>query len=167
MAESLALYFEKDRCVREVEKDMGVQHWVYITIESRDTQRNRCIYHHYDLPRAIAERWDWVIRWRRARCQNQHPRENVCVYNSFYDKNLGANKELNILQRQIISTKAWITTYTRRSEKYIKEQRQCNMFFDEQTDELLQRARQKISNKEEELRQKLSEFEKIKNYDNK
>ena len=40
----------------------------------------------YDLPRALYERWLWVIEWRCAKCKCQHPREDVSSRTCYYDK---------------------------------------------------------------------------------
>lgn len=151
MAESIVEYFELQNYKTQIEKQMDIQCWVHITVESRGVKRKRHVMHHYDLPRELAERWEWVIRWRRSKCQCQYPRENVCVYYSYYNKKIGDNEELNRLQRQIISAKAWITMYSRRAEEYVKEQSENNLFFNEATDELLLKARSKIASKEEAL----------------
>lgn len=54
----------------------------------------------YELPRAMYDRWLWVIEWRAAKCKCQHPRENVTSVTCYFDKKIGDNdKALEILNK--------------------------------------------------------------------
>ena len=131
----------------KAEKELEVQHWVFISIERTD---GRCNYERlfsYDLPREVYERRRWVIEWRKARFVCQYPKENIRCYTSYYDKRLGMNTRLNEDLRRLISAKAQVTKVQRKIEEYIAYNRAHNLFFDENTDADLKKAREKLAMK--------------------
>ena len=67
----LAKYYAK------AEKELGVQHWVFITIELTDRNCNYVRLFSYDLPREVYERRRWVIEWRRSKFVCQYPKGDV------------------------------------------------------------------------------------------
>ena len=87
--ESISDFMEIARDYAKAEKELEVQHWVYIGIERIDANGNRVRIFSYDLPREVYERRNWVVRWREAKCRCQYPKDNVQCYFSFYDKRLG------------------------------------------------------------------------------
>ena len=131
----------------KAEKELEVQHWVFISIERTD---GRCNYERlfsYDLPREVYERRRWVVEWRKARFVCQYPRGNVRCYTCYYDKRLGRDIRLNEDLRRLISAKAQVTKVRRRIEEYVAYNRANNLFFDENTDADLQKAREKLTMK--------------------
>ena len=53
--------------IAKVEKELNIEHWDYITISRNgDKEGSDITLYQYDLPRHIAEKYDWVIRWRTA-----------------------------------------------------------------------------------------------------
>lgn len=136
----------------EAEKELGVCHWVFITIERTDGHCNYERLFSYDLPREVYERRRWVIEWRKARLVCQYPKGNVRCFFSYYDKRLGSDKRLNDDLRKLVSAKAQVTKARRNIDKYVDYNRQNNMFFDESTDADLQKAREKLAVKEASVR---------------
>lgn len=136
----------------EAEKELGVCHWVFITIERTDGHCNYERLFSYDLPREVYERRRWVIEWRKARLVCQYPKGNVRCFSSYYDKRLGSDKRLNDDLRKLVSAKAQVTKARRNIDKYVAYNRQNNMFFDESTDADLQKAREKLAVKEASVR---------------
>ena len=135
----LAKYYAK------AEKELGVQHWVFITIELTDRNCNYVRLFSYDLPREVYERRRWVIEWRKSRFVCQYPKGNVGCYFSYYDKRLGKDIRLNEDLRRLISAKAQVTKIQRMIDEYVAYNRVHNLFFEESTDADLLKAREKLS----------------------
>lgn len=131
----------------QAEKDLDVQPWVYVSIEFKNTTGDRIRLFSYDLPRDIFERRRWVLRWREARLQCEHPKENVQSYFSFYDHRLGNNPCVTDDLRKLISAKAQVSKAQKRIDEYVAYQKESNMFFDENSDVDLLKAREKLARK--------------------
>lgn len=131
----------------KAEKELGVQHWVFITIELTDGNCNYVRLFSYDLPREVYERRRWVIEWRKSKFVCQYPKGNVRCFFSYYDKRLGTDNRLNEDLRQLISAKAQVTKVQRKIDEYVAYNRAHNLFFDENTDADLQKAREKLATK--------------------
>ena len=144
------------------EKELGVQRWVFISIEKTDGSGNKERLFSYDLPREVYERRRWVIEWKRSRFVCKYPKGNVTCYTCYYDKRLGTDIRLNEDLQRLISAKAQVTKVRRKIDEYVAYNRANNMFFDEHTDADLQKAREKLTMKianvqaaEERLKNKL------------
>lgn len=129
----------------KAEKELGVQHWVFISIERADGNCNYERLFSYDLPREVFERRRWVIEWRWSKFVCQYPKGNVRCYFSYYDKRLGKDIRLNEDLRRLISAKAQVTKIQRKIDEYVAYNRVHNLFFDESTDADLLKAREKLS----------------------
>lgn len=131
----------------QAEKELEVRHWVHISIEYKnhagETVRLFC----YDLPREVYERRKWVIRWREAKLICQHPKDNITLYHSYYDKRLGNDPKLTADLRKLIAAKAQVTKMQSHIVEYVSYQRENNIFFDEKTDVELLKAYEKLSTK--------------------
>ena len=128
----------------KAEKELEVQRWVFISIERTDGNCNYERLFSYDLPREVYERRRWVVEWRRARLVCQYPKGNVKCYFSYYDKRLGTNIRLNEDLRRLISAKAQVTKIQRKIDEYVAYNLANNLFFDENTDADLRKAREKL-----------------------
>ncbi len=131
----------------KAEKELEVQHWVFISIERTD---GRCNYERlfsYDLPREVYERRRWVIEWRKSRFVCKYPKGNVRCYTSYYDKRFGMDARLNEDLRRLISAKAQVTKVRRKIDEYVAYNRAHNLFFDESADTDLRKAREKLLSK--------------------
>lgn len=140
-------WFQLAKDYAKAEKELEVQHWVFISIECTD---GRCNYERlfcYDLPREVYERRRWVIEWRKSKFVCQYPKGNVRYYTCYYDKRLGTDARLNEDLRRLISAKAQITKAERKMNEYINYNRQNNMFFDENTDEEVVRFKKNLDRK--------------------
>ncbi len=145
--ESISDFMEIARDYAKAEKELEVQHWVYIGIERIDANGNRVRIFSYDLPREVYERRNWVVRWREAKCICQYPKDNVQCYFSFYDKRLGNDQKLSDDLRKLISCKAQVSKQQRLIDEYIDWHRKNDLFFDENTDTELLKIRKKLAQK--------------------
>lgn len=145
--ESISDFMEIARDYAKAEKELEVQHWVYIGIERIDANGNRVRIFSYDLPREVYERRNWVVRWREAKCRCQYPKDNVQCYFSFYDKRLGNDQKLSDDLRKLISCKAQGSKQQRLIDEYIDWHRKNDLFFDENTDTELLKIRKKLAQK--------------------
>lgn len=164
--ESISDFMEIARDYAKAEKELEVQHWVYIGIERKDANGNRVRIFSYDLPREVYERRNWVVRWREAKCRCQYPKDNVQCYFSFYDKRLGNTPELTEDLRTLVSAKAQVTRQQRKIDEYVEWHKANDLFFDESTDMDLLRVREKLSIKqlnvqkcEERLKHKIKQIQ--------
>ncbi len=129
----------------KAEKDLGVQRWVFISIECKDENNNNVRLFSYDLPREVYECRRWVIEWRKARLVCQYPKGNVQCFYCFYDKRLGLNKRMNKDLQRLISAKAQVTKSQRKIDEYIAYNKAYNLFFDESTDAGLLKVYEKLT----------------------
>ena len=148
--DGMASYFEFEKIRKQISKEMHVEPWVFINIAYRSSGEYTSLYV-YDLPREVAERREWVFRWRECREQCKYPKNRVSCYYSFYNKKLGRGVEINELQSKIISAKAQVTKVKKRVKEYIAYEQSNNMFFDEATNQQLCKVRVKLESKESNL----------------
>lgn len=145
--ESIDNFIQIAKDYAKVEKELGVQRWVFISIERTDESGNNIRLFSYDLPREVYERRKWVIEWRKSKLVCQYPKGNVSVFHSYYDKRLGLNKRMNEDLRRLISAKAQVTKVRRKIDEYLAYNRANNLFFDENTDADLLKAYEKLATK--------------------
>lgn len=151
--ESADDWMQYARDYAKAEKELGIEHWVYIGIGYYDDHAQRVTLHTYDLPRELYERRRWVVRWRVARLQCLYPRYSVDTHYSYYDKRTGLRTDFNSCLRKLASAKAQITKARRSEARYIDEQRRrYPLFYDENNDPELTKFREKITRKEENCR---------------
>ena len=140
------MQYAKD--LAKAERELKIEHWVYITIEVRNPKdRSREILYIYDLPRAMLERWQWVLDWRKAKFVCKYPRKHIFVYHSYYDKRTGLQTEFNYILGKVSSAKAQITKLERNIAKCVKYRTQNDLFFNPETDEQLLKAYAKLQQK--------------------
>ena len=144
--ESLSDYYQFAKDLAKAEKELKIENWVQISICYGYGHQSVTLYT-YDLPREVYERRMWVIRWRVARLQCRHPRNDVYTSFYYYDKRSGESLEVSSCLSKLVSAKAQITKAERRMNEYIEHNRQSNMFFDENTDEELVKFREKLERK--------------------
>lgn len=142
--ENMSDWFQMAKYYAKAEKELKVQHWVFISIERTDGNCNCVRLFSYDLPREVYERRRWVIEWRRSKFVCQYPKGNVRCFFSYYDKRLGKDIRLNEDLRRLISAKAQVTKIQRKINEYVAYNRAHNLFFDESTDMDLRKAREKL-----------------------
>lgn len=164
--ESLHDYYEMAKEIAKHEKSLGVEHWDSIDIEREDNNVGEHVkLYHYDLPRELAEKFDWVIRWRAARLQCRYPRYYVRILHSPYRKvmgvNIGMQQDIDIF----LAAKAQYTKQLRIFNNYILEQKATNMFFNEDTDIEVIKIKAKLAAKKENIEMAESRLiEKVKLY---
>lgn len=139
------MQYAKD--LAKAERELKIEHWVYITFEIRDENRNREILHKIDLPRDMVDRWRWLIEWRRAKLICKYPRKQITVYHCAYDKRTGLQTGFNFLLSKVASTKVQITKVERKIAEYTTYMTQNDLFFNPQTDERLLKAKAKLEKK--------------------
>ena len=166
MQESIQDYFLMAKEIAKTEKELSIERWDNVTIcRTGDKEGDSIRLYHYDLPRHIAEKYDWVVRWRAARLQCQYPRYRVTVYHSPYSKVMGANIGMQHDIDTFVAAKAQVTRQQRNIDAYISYQKKSNMFFDEDTDEKLIKAKAKLLKKKENVEQAEKRLmEKVKQY---
>ncbi|WP_302609826.1 hypothetical protein [uncultured Bacteroides sp.] len=145
--ENMGGWMEYAREYAKIQREMGIERWVCITIEYRTKERERVILFRYDLPRDIYERRQWVVRWRHARLLCRYPRENVQTFFSYYDRRTGLDMNFGSALSKLSAAKAQITIARRKEQEYLEYQRQNNMFFNEAEDETLAKFRWKLQSK--------------------
>lgn len=144
--ESVDDWFQMAKDLAKAERELKIEQWVEVTIYYGYEEKQVSLYH-YNLPREIYFRYQWVIRWRMAKLQCQYPKQIVSTSLYFYDKRSGESMDVNGCLSKLMSTKAQITKAERRMNEYIGYNRQNNMFFDESTDEELVKFREKFERK--------------------
>lgn len=141
------MQYAKD--LAKAERELKIEHWVYITFEIRHQDGHREILHKIDLPRDMVDRWQWLIEWRKAKLVCKYPRKKITVYHCAYDKRTGLQTGFNFLLTKIASAKAQITKVERIITSYIKDETQNNLFFNPETDERLLNANAKLEKKKQ------------------
>ena len=144
--ESMDDLFQMAKDLAKAERELKIEQWVEVTIYYGYEEKQVSLYH-YNLPREIYFRYQWVIRWRMAKLQCQYPKQIVSTSLYFYDKRSGESMDVNGCLSKLMSTKAQITKAERKMNEYIEHNRQNNMFFDENTDEELVKFREKFERK--------------------
>lgn len=164
--ESIDDFIQMAKDYAKAEKELGVQHWVFISIERNNEQGDLVRLYAYDLPREIYERRKWVIRWRVAKLQCQYPKYDIKYFLSYYDKRLGNDLKLTDDLRTLISCKAQVSKQQRLIDEYVAWHSTNDLFFDEENDDGLMKVRKKLAQKvanvkaaEERLKLKIKEYE--------
>ena len=129
------------------ERELQIEHWVYITFEYRECDRSRVVLHKIDMPRRMLDRWRWLVEWRRAKYVCQYPRKGVQVYYCYYDKRTGLQTGFGSLLSCVAAAKAQITKVERKIEEYVSYMSGNDLFFDPTTDEKLRCAKKKLAQK--------------------
>jgi len=141
------MQYAKD--IAKAERELKIEHWVYITFEIRHEDGHRELLHKIDIPRYMADRWRWLIEWRRAKLVCKYPRKKIWVYHCNYDKRTGLQTGFNFLLTKVASAKAQITKVERVINKYIEYETHNNLFFEVDTDEKLLKAYEKLEKKKQ------------------
>lgn len=129
----------------KAEKELKIEKWVLITYyRIKEDGEHEAIFM-YDLPREIWQRWLWVINWRSANLTCKYPRGDVYHVLTSYDKRSGESLDIKSCLSTLISAKAQVTKVQRAIDNYVEWNRENNMFFDENTDEQLIAARNKLA----------------------
>ena len=145
--ESIDDFIEIAKEYAKAEKELGVQHWVFIGIEQKGEFGDWERIYSYDLPRELYERRKWIIRWRAAKLQCQYPKSDIKCFSSYYDKRLGNDLKLNDDLRKLISCKAQVSKQQRLIDEYIDWHSKNDLFFDENTDTELLKVQKKLAQK--------------------
>lgn len=144
--ESMDDWFQMDKDLAKAERELKIEQWVEVTIYYGYAEKQVSLYH-YNLPREMYLRYQWVIRWRMAKLQCQYPKQIVSTSLYFYDKRSGESMEVSGCLRKLISAKAKVSKAEKMMREYIEYNRQNNLFFDENTDEELVKFREKLERK--------------------
>lgn len=143
--ESLSDYYEEAKEIARIEKELGIEMWDRVSIErSGDKEGEHIALYSYDLPRSIAEKYEWVLRWRTAKLQCQYPRYIVWCYHGLYRKIAGENIGMQEDLDKFIASKAQLSKQQRRLDEYIAYEKENNIFFDESADEQVVKVKAKI-----------------------
>jgi hypothetical protein len=141
------MQYAKD--LAKAERELKIEHWVYISFEIRNPDRSRKVLHTIDMPRNMLDRWRWLVEWRKAKLVCEHPRENINVTFCYYDKRTGLHTGFDFILGKVSAAKAQITKVERTISQYISYKKHNDLFFDMDTDEQLQKAHTKLEQKKE------------------
>lgn len=144
--ESMGDWFQMAKDYAKAEKELKVEQWVEVTIYYGYAEKQVNLYH-YNLPREMYFKYEWVITWRMAKLQCKYPKQIISKSLYFYDKRSGESMDVSSCLSKLISAKAQVTKAERMMREYIKYNRQNNMFFDDNTDEDLVKFRDKLERK--------------------
>ena len=144
--ESVSDFYQYAKDLARAEKDLMIDRWVEVTLYYEYENKQVSLYR-YNIPREMYFRYQWVIRWRMAKLQCQHPKQIVSANLYFYDRHSGESMEVNSCLSKLISAKARVTKAERKMNEYIEYNRQHNLFFDEETDEDLVKFKDKLERK--------------------
>ena len=144
--ESVSDFYQYAKDLAKAERELKVEQWVEVTIYYGYADKQVSLYH-YNLPREMYLRYQWVIRWRKAKLQCQYPKQTVSTSLYFYDKRSGESLEVDFCLSKLVSAKAQVTKAERMMREYIEYNRQNNLFFDEETDEELVKFKDKLERK--------------------
>lgn len=136
------MQYAKD--MAKAEKELKIEQWVIISFYRTTERGDKVPLFRYDLPRQVADRYSWVIQWRRAKLVCQYPKGNVTHDYFLYDKRSGEDYSFGYCLSSLAAAKAQVTKMERTIKEYISWQKQNNLFFNEQTDEMLQKAINKL-----------------------
>lgn len=136
------MQYAKD--MAKAEKELKIEQWVIISFYKTTGRDDKVPLFQYNLPRKVADKYDWVIQWRKARLVCQYPKGNITHTYSLYDKHSGEDYSFGSCLSSLASAKAQVTKMERRIKEYIEWQKHNNLFFNEQTDEMLQKAVTKL-----------------------
>lgn len=139
------MQYAKD--LAKAERELEIEHWVYITFEIRQEDRSREVLHKIDIPRNMLDRWQWLIDWRRAKLVCKYPRKKVGAYYCSYDKRTGLQTGFDFLLSKVAAAKAQITKVERMIAQYTEYMTLNDLFFDIETDEKLLKAYSKLEQK--------------------
>jgi len=139
------MQYAKD--LAKAERELKIEHWVYITFEIRHEDGHRELLHKIDIPRYMENKWQWLFEWKRAKLVCKYPRKKIQVYHCNYDKRTGLQTGFNFLLTKVASAKAQITKVERVINNYIDYETQNNLFFDADKDEKLLKANNKLEQK--------------------
>lgn len=139
-------WFQMAKDLAKAERELKIEQWVEVTIYYGYAEKQVSLYH-YNLPREMYFRYQWVIRWRVAKFQCQYPKQTVSTSLYFYDKRSGESMEVGSCLSKLISAKAQVTKADRIMRDYIEYNRQHNLFFDEENDEELIKFKEKLERK--------------------
>lgn len=168
--ESVSDYYQMAKEIAKVEKELDIENWCRISIERDGDKAGEYIrLYYYDLPRHIAEKYEWVIRWRAAKLQCQFPKYCVRVYRSPYRKVMGCNIGMQEDINRFVAAKAQVSKQERVIAQYVDQRRKdSDMFYNESEDEDLIKAKEKLQRKKEQVAQAEARMiEKVKEYKNK
>lgn len=140
-------WMQEAKDLARAERELQINHWVYITFEHREDDRCRVVLHKIDIPRRMLDRWRWLIKWRRAALVCHYPRKRVQVFYCYYDKHTGLQTGFDHLISRVAAAKAQITKTERRITEYVHDMTHNDLFFDPATDEQLRCANEKLAQK--------------------
>ncbi|MBS4765805.1 hypothetical protein KG007_06235 [Alistipes sp. kh20] len=140
-------WVQEAKDLARAERELQIDHWVYITFEYREDDRSRVVLHKIDIPRRMLDRWRWLIEWRRAALVCHYPRKRVQIFYCYYDKRTGLQTGFGLLLSRVAAAKAQITKTERRITEYVHYMTYNDLFFDSATDEQLRCAKEKLAQK--------------------
>lgn len=81
------MQYAKD--MAKAEKELKIEQWVIISFYRVTERGEKVPLFKYDLPRRVADKYDWVILWRKAKLTCRYPRGKVTYTYYLYDRHSG------------------------------------------------------------------------------
>lgn len=75
--DSIPDYIQEARDLAKAERELGIEDWTRVTIGCRPNESEWIHLYQFDFPTESHDRYRWIIRWRMAKLQCEHPRSNV------------------------------------------------------------------------------------------
>lgn len=139
---------ENNRLYDKAQKELNIQPYCEVTITRKKADGELEVLYTYDLPREMVWKYNWVLEWRKARFVCKYPKDHVDLRFHFYDKSSGLDIGYQTLLSQQIAAKALITKYRNLKTRYVEE-KEKELFFDPETDYILDKIDSKIRRAEQ------------------
>lgn len=120
------MQYAKD--MAKAEKELKIQQRVIISFYRTTERGDKVTLFQYNLPRQIADRYSWVIQWRRAKLVCQYPKGNISHSYFLYDKRSGEDYSFGSCLSPLAAAKAQVTKMERTIREHIEWQKQNNLF---------------------------------------
>lgn len=144
--------------IDKTHKELNIRPYCKVTITRRKPDGSPEVLHEYDLPREMVWRYNWVLEWRKARFVCKYPRDSVRLNFHFYDRKSGLEMGYQTLLSKKVAARALMTKYTNLRTRYVEE-KEKELFFDPETDEVLKKADAKIRRAEQKFAEISAEIE--------
>jgi hypothetical protein len=148
---------------KDLDHLLKIEQWLAVTICVHSNHRNGSTDHHtyavlyrIDSPREIIERRRWLIHWLVARYQVLFPRNSVKASFGYYDKKTGLDAEWIKAKRTAATYKGQLTKAHKALADHIEWRKSTILFYNEDEDVTLQKAKTKVLVKQKDLEDALA-----------
>ncbi len=147
------------KSIQKAHADLRIERWVKIAFW-RDTDQGKEMILLHDLPAKVWEKRKWATKWRWAKLICLYPKSNVTYTIGNYDHKSGESLEINSCLSQLIAAKAQVTRQENEIRKYITAH-ENELFFDPSNDPQLNKVKDKLNRKKQQLKVVENRFKKL------